>query len=275
MDQSRLEAELTVPVYYEDMIPNTNDRAKQIARSGTSEGTFVIAKEQTAGRGRTGNRWVSPPGGVWSSTVLQPDFPVDKVGRLTFAGGIAVAKTIENYGLQPHLKWPNDILVNGKKIAGILTEISVDGVSFSGKPVDAIFPNRNPAETTIDFAILGIGVNVNNDTESMDLDRAITSFSAEEKSVSPTDVAITLHKQITKYYQFCHSQEGFQRLLTEWKSYPNTIGSEVAIDLYATDTDITGTAVDINANGGLIIDTGTEQREITEGECQELADVTS
>ncbi|NJE76215.1 biotin--[acetyl-CoA-carboxylase] ligase [Thermococcus sp. ES12] len=120
-----------------DEVDSTNDYAKKIARK-VPEGTVVLAKRQTAGRGRKGRRWESPEGGLWMSVILKPQ-RVDP--RLVFVGALAVVDTLSEFGLSPGIKWPNDVWVAGRKIAGILTE---------GRAGE--------------YTVLGIGLNVNNPT---------------------------------------------------------------------------------------------------------------
>src|SRR5690606_22693461 len=111
-------------VYYFDSIDSTNKKAKEIAID-ESEGAVLIAEEQTQGKGRMGRSWVSPKSkGIWMSIILKPDLEPMKVPKLTLIGAAAVHKALDNMGIKTQIKWPNDILINGKKICGILTEMS-------------------------------------------------------------------------------------------------------------------------------------------------------
>ena len=120
---------------------STNDEAARLARAGAKHGTIVIADHQTAGRGRDGHAWVSPPGGLYLSAVLRPPLPLHDVPAMTLAIGIGVCDAARVHGAPAVLKWPNDVLVRGKKLAGVLVEAQSQG----GK---------------LESVIVGIGVNL-------------------------------------------------------------------------------------------------------------------
>ena len=146
-------------------ITSTNEVAKELASRGAEEGTVVLAETQTQGKGRLGRRWLSPKGGVWFSVILRPRISAKYSYQLTFMTAVAVAKTIRKlFKLNAEIKWPNDVLVNERKVCGILTETSTRG--------DAI-----------DFAVVGIGVNANVDLASFpkNLRASVTSLEAEVK----------------------------------------------------------------------------------------------
>ncbi|MFB6198102.1 MAG: biotin--[acetyl-CoA-carboxylase] ligase, partial [Halobacteriaceae archaeon] len=142
VDPDQLSRCIDAPVHHEEVLPSTNDRARTLANDGARAGSFVIADEQTAGRGRGGSRWKSPVGGVWSTTILRPKLSTANVGRLTFAGGMAVIDVVGNH-ITPALKWPNDVLLmqddEWRKVAGVLVESVVSGVPIAGKPIDDAF----------------------------------------------------------------------------------------------------------------------------------------
>lgn len=131
-------------VLYFPSVPSTMDAAKDVARRGCREGTIVVADEQTVGRGRLGRSWVTPPGGsIAVSVILRPEF--SQLSALTMIASLAVARSIEQLtGLRPSIKWPNDVLVNGKKVCGILIDSGLRG-------------------DNVDWAVMGIGINVNLD----------------------------------------------------------------------------------------------------------------
>lgn len=131
-------------VEYHGSIDSTNLRAKYLAEKGEPEGTLVVAEEQTAGRGRRGRGWVAEPVvGIWMSLVLRPVLPPAALSGITLIAALAVNRAIrENCGVESQIKWPNDIILNGKKLCGILTEVS--------------------SETDyLHYAVTGIGINVN------------------------------------------------------------------------------------------------------------------
>ncbi len=131
-------------------IGSTNDRIMAAGRDGAPEGLAVIADRQTAGRGRLGRSWASPPGvGLYTSILLRPKLPAGQVPLLTLVSGLAVAEAIENVtGLAPRLKWPNDLLVNEKKVGGILTETA-------------------SVESRVSYVAVGIGINVGHEAQDL------------------------------------------------------------------------------------------------------------
>ena len=139
-------------VHYEAEIDSTNNKAKELAREGAEEGVLVVADKQMNGKGRLGRKWESPSGtGIWMSLVLRPDILPQYASQITLVAGLGICEAIQEVtGLDAKIKWPNDVVVNGKKICGILTEMSAE---MEG----------------INYIIVGIGVNVNMTTLPEDL----------------------------------------------------------------------------------------------------------
>jgi BirA family biotin operon repressor/biotin-[acetyl-CoA-carboxylase] ligase len=195
---------------------STNADAFLIAEEGAVEGTVVLADRQLAGKGRLGRRWESPVGvNVYCSVVLRPKLPPYEAPQLTFLSAVAVARTIlATTGLQPAIKWPNDLLINGRKVAGLLNEMN--------------------AETDqVGFVILGIGVNLNmrQDQFPADLRYPATSLLLETgSSVSRQTFIVRLLRELDQEYcRFCMS--GFGPVREEWSRYCNAFGREVSVEL--------------------------------------------
>ena len=130
-------------LYYFDSITSTNDHMKKLAMQGAPHGSLVVAEEQTAGRGRHGRKWYSPPGsGLYSSLLLRPALGIQRVGWLTLSAALAMVRTAKDAGIALDIKWPNDLECEGRKVAGILAETVTEG-------------------NWIRFIVLGIGINVN------------------------------------------------------------------------------------------------------------------
>lgn len=143
MTELKLRERRDAPVYFMESVDSTNTRLKELARQGAPHGTVVAALGQTGGRGRLGRSFASPPGGLYLSILWRPDFPPEKAARLSCAGALAASAAIEEVcGISPNIKWPNDLLLNGKKISGILTEAAWQGEGGG-------------------FVIVGTGINVN------------------------------------------------------------------------------------------------------------------
>ena len=131
-------------IHYDDVIDSTQDKAHTLALNGAQEGTAVITEQQLKGKGRLGRQWESPKGtGIWMSFILRPNIPPHQAPQLTLLTAVAVAQTIEAATeIQPEIKWPNDILINGKKAVGILTELQAEA-------------------DLVQSIIIGVGINVN------------------------------------------------------------------------------------------------------------------
>ena len=150
---------------YKESVPSTQKIAHSLAQEGAVEGTTVVADEQTEGRGRLLRSWHSPKGtGIWMSIILKPQLPPQKAPQFTLIAAVAVVQAIEEVcGLSPEIKWPNDILLNGRKVTGILTELQAEA-------------------DKINSIIIGIGMNVNQKAEDFpeELRTIATSLSLEK-----------------------------------------------------------------------------------------------
>ena len=187
---------------------STMDEAARQARAGAEEGTVVVAETQRASRGRFGRSWVSQPGNLYLSVLFYPT--LEGLPYLNSLGGVAVARAIsKTIGRQPRLKWPNDVLLEGKKVAGILVESATDG-------------------DRVQHAIIGIGVNVNLDTSNKDeLSRFATSLNAVAERDVPREELLghLLHQLDTLYLQLGQGQTP----MAEWQGLLDTLGQRVRV----------------------------------------------
>lgn len=264
MDADALREAIDAPVRVYDSTPNTTDWVRRQGHEGAPAGTFAVANELTAARGRTGNDWSAPSGGVWSSTLLRPSFGPEHVGRLTFAGGLAVADAVRDLGVDARLKWPNDVVVGRKKLAGVLTEAVVDAVPIAGKPVDEVVDGGD-----FEFATLGIGLNANVDPDDLAADRPATSLRAEVGEVNRDALAADVHDRLLARAEQCETAEGFARLLDDWRGLSDTLGREVRVETRDGEV-FEGEAVDVDARGALVVETASGEKRVTEGECERL-----
>lgn len=197
-------------------VTSTNQLAQQLAAEGAAEGLVVLAETQTAGRGRMGRRWESPAGvNVYCSVLLKPQIPPRQAPQLTFLSAVATAESLrELYGIDARVKWPNDILVGGRKIAGLLNELS--------------------AETEqIHALVLGIGINVNMVSSQFpdELRYPATSVRIETNELSPrlALVRLLLRKIDLLYAEFL--KEGFAPLRRRWETLFDLLDRQVEVDL--------------------------------------------
>ncbi len=225
---------------------STNTVARQIAERGIEEGTVVVAEIQSRGKGRLGRKWITKPGGLYMSVVLKPAIDPMHASSITLLAAVSVTKALRGAGLEAVIKWPNDVLVNGKKICGILTEMS--------------------AETDIvNFIILGIGVNVNNEVP---LDAATTMRVELGHEVDRAKFAQSLLEMLEEDY-LTFKDEGFTPILWSWRRYSDTLGRVVEVTYQ--DEVITGIAQDVDEAGSLLVKTPDGSvRKIVSGDCKHL-----
>jgi BirA family biotin operon repressor/biotin-[acetyl-CoA-carboxylase] ligase len=206
------------------------DVAKKEAKAGAREGTVVVAEEQTTGRARLGRAWINPPGVVAVSIILHPE--MSQLIRLTMVASLATSHCIEKAtGLKTTIKWPNDVLVNGKKISGILTESALRGQS-------------------VDWAVIGIGINVNFDPKAYpEIADIATSLSVElGKKVSELEVLLQLLSELEFFYSALRIGEPIYQ---QWQDKLETLGRVVQVK---TGTDIEkGYAESVDEDGALIL----------------------
>ncbi|MDA8099699.1 MAG: biotin--[acetyl-CoA-carboxylase] ligase [Nitrospiraceae bacterium] len=200
-------------VDYHRSLLSTNTRAMNLAQEGAPEGTVVLAEVQTGGKGRLGRTWASPPGNIHLSVVLRPPLPLHRAALVTLASAVAAATAIrEATGLTAGIKWPNDILIQGRKVAGILTEMSAEA-------------------DRIRHLVLGIGVNVNADLSGLPAevqDRSITLAAAAGRTLDRTDVLIILLRLMEGWYH--RFQISPAEVIQAWKSLNATLGRRIAVN---------------------------------------------
>ena len=212
---------------------STNDEAAAWAKLGAPDGAVVIALAQSAGRGRLGRSWHSPPGeNLYLSVILRPPLPPHRAPPLTLVAGVAVAAALTGLGAEVELKWPNDLLVGGRKIAGILTELSCRG-------------------TAIEHVVLGLGVNVGSRAFPGELAGRATSLALVLPApVTIAEVAAALCDRLEGWYQR-YLDQGVAPIVQAWRGFARFLGQPITVDLGAGFA--RGTAVDLDADGALLV----------------------
>lgn len=223
-------------IHYEESVDSTQKVAQKLAYEGVPEGTIVVAEEQFLGKGRMDRNWYSPKyTGVWMSVILKPNIPIIQAPQLTLLTAVAVVQAIEELtNLLPKIKWPNDILINDKKVTGILTELQADA-------------------DRINAVIIGIGMNVNQKEEDYpeELKTKATSLYIEEGKRIKRSALIqaVLYRLEKLYYLFL--EEGFYPIKLLWESYAVSIG--VNITARTLKGNIIGESLGITNDGVLLI----------------------
>jgi BirA family transcriptional regulator, biotin operon repressor / biotin---[acetyl-CoA-carboxylase] ligase len=235
-------------IYFKE-ISSTNSYAKKIIDKKTPEGTVIIADVQTEGRGRKNRFWVSPTGGLWFSIILYPNIPPQHGMLVTMTASISVAQAIKQIAdINPVIKWPNDVLINGKKVCGILTEIDAE-------------------MDKINYSIIGIGVNVNNKIEK-NLEKIATSLNQEKGlDVSRLKLIQSILKNFDENYMEL-KKGNIQRIRKLWFSYANIINKKIRV---TGENEVnSGVVVDVDESGCLILDTAHGKLRIVSGDVEFL-----
>jgi len=224
-------------IHYKESVDSTQKIAKTLANDNAPEGTIVIAEEQVLGRGRMDRIWHSPKyTGVWMSMIIRPNIPLPKAPQLTLITAVAVVQAIEEMtNLSPQIKWPNDILINGKKVTGILTELQAEA--------DRIFA-----------IIIGVGINVNQKITDYPeaLQEIATSLSIEEgETISRAKLIRAVLSNFERLY-LLYLEKGFTPIKILWESYAISIGKKIIARTLTEN--IHGKAIGITDDGVLIIE---------------------
>ena len=239
--------DLRQKIHHFQEISSTMDVARELARKGAQEGTIVIAETQSQGRGRLSREWFSPKGGIYFTIILRPKISPINAPRLNLMASVAVAKAIRKlFGLKAELKWPNDVLIAGRKVCGILAEMEAE--------IDAV-----------NFVNLGVGINANFSVSQFE-ERATSLQDELGREVSRREFLNSVLTEIDK------QQSSLIRvdLLEEWKNLSATLNKDVRI--IAPGEEITGRAIDIDTDGALVVkDKDGSLRRAIAGDCIHLS----
>jgi len=243
--------------YYFDSIDSTQNQALKIANEPENNGAVIIAATQTGGKGRTGRKWISPKGGIWFSIILHPKFDISITTLFPIASSLALSKAIENtFEITPELKWPNDLTIKGKKIAGIL--------------VDAAFESNK-----IESLVLGVGINFNVDIKAIKKTLkdtpnfyGVSSLSEQNKKVKPIQLVQNFFVELEKIYELLNKKQT-KKIILEWTKRSSTLGKNVEIN--TTDGKIKGKATKIDEDGALIISNKSKTYKVIAGDVIHLS----
>lgn len=222
-------------LYFQD-IDSTNSEIKRQAEKGAQEGLLAISEHQSAGRGRRGRSWESPAGsGIWMSYLLKPDIAPAKASMLTLVAALACAESIrDNLGLKVGIKWPNDIVINGKKAVGILTELSAE--------VDYV-----------NYIVVGIGINANMREFPEEIAAIATSLAIESGAdVARSKIVATFCERFEKYYEIFCREGNLSSLRQTYEAMLVNCGAKVCVK--AAEGDYVRKALGINEYGELLVE---------------------
>ncbi|HKZ61006.1 MAG TPA: biotin--[acetyl-CoA-carboxylase] ligase [Nitrososphaera sp.] len=235
-------------VVFRETTDSTQNLALSLASKPDSHGAVVIAEQQKSGRGRQKRKWLSPKGGVWLSVILKPAVPTSKITLLPFVAALAVCDAIKAAELDARLKWPNDVMISGKKVAGILLDISAEA-------------------DQVNYAVIGIGINANVDSTAISarLDGVkITSIRDElGRNVSMLDLTKLLLENLERYYLEME-QHGTIAILQKWKKSSDMLGRKVTVT--QNNKIIQGVAADVGDDGSLLLRTDNGDINVVSGD---------
>jgi BirA family biotin operon repressor/biotin-[acetyl-CoA-carboxylase] ligase len=230
------------PLILRDEVDSTNTLAREFAEQGADHGTAVAARRQTAGRGRRGRTWLTLPGDhVYLSVILRPTLPPERLFEVTLVAAVALSEALEKLGVRSQIKWPNDIEIDGKKLAGILTELTTD------------------AAGQMRFVILGVGVNVNTAADEFPdeiRERATSLRVVTGAPGEPQEVIAAFLDRLDDWLER-HGTFGLTVILDAWRAKSSTLGSVVRATTEGRV--IEGTAEDVDSTGALLIRDGSGQ----------------
>ena len=225
--------------YYFDVIDSTQNQALKMANESKNHGTIIIAEKQTGGKGRSGRRWISPKGGIWISIILQPKLDISIITLFPIAASLALSYAIEKTcKISPELKWPNDLTVKGKKLAGML--------------VDASFESNR-----IVSLVLGVGINFNVNVKEIEKILkntpnyyGVASLNKQKNKTTAIKLIQSFLLELEKIYELLNTKQT-KKIISEWTKRSSTIGKNVEID--TINRKIKGEAIKIDHNGALLI----------------------
>jgi len=243
--------------YYFDSIDSTQNQALKMAEDNENNGSIIVAAKQTGGRGRSGRKWVSPQGGIWISIILQPKFDISITTLFPIASALALSIAIEKtFSIKPELKWPNDITIKGKKVAGMLVDVALES-------------------NKIENLVLGVGINFNVNVKQIEKSLkgtpnfyGVASLSDQKQKIKPIQLVQTFLVELEKIYKALNDKQT-KKIISEWTVRSSTIGKNV--ELNTVDTKIKGKAIKIDDDGSLIVSENNKTHKVIAGDIIHLS----
>ena len=238
--------------YYFDSLESTQNQALKMADNPTNNGSVIIAEKQTGGKGRSGRKWVSPKGGIWLSLILYPKFDISITTLFPIASSLALSKSIEQvFKISPELKWPNDLTIKSKKIAGMLVDVSLES-------------------NKIEKLVLGVGINFDVDVKNIEKKLkntpnfyGVASLGDYKKDVKAPYFVQVFFIELEKIYESLNKRD-IKKIISEWTKRSSTIGKEVEID--TVNGKVKGKAIKIDDDGALVVNSNNKIIKIIAGD---------
>ncbi|MGY5150165.1 MAG: biotin--[acetyl-CoA-carboxylase] ligase [Candidatus Nitrosopumilus sp. bin_68KS] len=238
--------------YYFDSIDSTQNQALKMSEDSSNDGTIIIAAKQTGGKGRLGRKWLSPKGGIWFSIILQPKFDISITTLFPIASSLALSYAIEKtFKIKPELKWPNDLTIKGKKVAGMLVDVSLES-------------------NKIENLVLGVGINFDVDVRQIEKTLkdtpnfyGVSSLSEQKIKIKPKILVQTFLLELEKIYELLNKKQT-KNIISDWTKRSSTIGKKV--ELSTVNGKIKGDAIKIDSDGALIVSEKNKTNKIIAGD---------
>lgn len=243
--------------YYFDSIDSTQKQAMKMASDEASNGTIIIAEKQTSGKGRLGRKWISPKGGIWFSIILHPKFDISVITLFPIASALALSNAIEKtLNIKSEVKWPNDITIKGKKVAGMLVDASLES-------------------NKIENLVLGVGINFDVDVKQIEKILrgtpnfyGVASLSEQNKTIKPILLVQSFLTELEQMYNLLNMGDT-KKIIRDWTKKSSTIGQN--IELHTENGKIKGKAIRIDDDGALVISENNKSRRVTSGDITHLS----
>ncbi|ARS64246.1 Putative biotin ligase [Candidatus Nitrosomarinus catalina] len=225
--------------YYYDSVDSTQTEALKIANESNKEGIIIIAEKQTGGKGRSGRKWISPKGGIWFSIILHPKFDISNITLFPIASSLALSNAIEKTcKITTELKWPNDLTIKGKKLAGMLVDASLES-------------------NKIENLVLGVGINF--EVNSKEIEKVlkntpnfygVSSLSEQKNKIKPIQLIQSFLLELEKIYEQLNNNQR-KKIILKWTERSSTIGKKIEVETHQGK--VKGDAIKIDDDGGLVV----------------------
>ena len=238
--------------YYYDSVDSTQTEALKIANESNKEGIIIIAEKQTGGKGRSGRKWISPKGGIWFSIILHPKFDISNITLFPIASSLALSNAIEKTcKITTELKWPNDLTIKGKKLAGMLVDASLES-------------------NKIENLVLGVGINF--EVNSREIEKVlkntpnfygVSSLSEQKNKIKPIQLIQSFLLELEKIYEQLNNNQR-KKIISKWTKRSSTIGKKIEVETHQGK--VKGDAIKIDDDGGLVVKDKEKTNKIFAGD---------